>query len=194
MPARRLRLRCSHFFTLMSVVFFVPALVQAQTDRASATVRGSVSSTVALSVAPSFTDGVIDATVLTSSGSTVRLTLTSRDTGSRVIRIPLLVRSNSSFKVTAALESGEAVVAQLSVADVRATGKWVARGVNSTLNVAGPLDLNSQPLFVLSGPRVSLGGTLQSPNNALEVTVLIRLTPHSVPGSPIHLTFVGIPE
>ncbi len=35
----------------------------------------------------------------------------------------------------------------------------------------------SQPLLVLSGPRVSLGGTLNSPNNALQITVLIRLSP-----------------
>jgi hypothetical protein len=48
-------------------------------------------------------------------------------------------------------------------------------------------------LLILSGPRVSLGGTLQSPNNALQVTVLIRLKP-SVQGAPMHVTLVASPE
>ena len=196
MPTRRLRLRCSHVLTLIVVVFFVPALVQAQTDRASATVRGSVSKTVALSVVLNFTSTGITTTVL-SSGSTVQLTLSSSDGGSGVIRLPLLVRSNSSFKITAALESSTAVLAQVSVGEVRPTGKLVSPGLVSAVDIAPELNLNSldasRPMVLLSGPRVSLGGKLDSPNNALEVTLLISV-PQPVPGSLIHLTLVATPE
>jgi len=197
MPARRLRLRCSHVFTLIVVMFVVPVLVQAQTDRASATVRGSVSKTVALSVVLNFTSAGITTTVLQSSGNTVELTLSSRDGASGVIRLPLLVRSNSGFKITAALESATAVLAQVSVGDVRPTGKLVSPGLVSALDIAPELNLNSldasRSMVLLSGPRVSLGGKLDSPNNALEVTLLINV-PQPVPGSPVHLTFVATPE
>jgi hypothetical protein len=46
------------------------------------------------------------------------------------------------------------------------------------------IDLN----LIASGPRVSLGGTLDSPNNALQINVLIGLKSH---GSPVQLTFVA---
>ena len=39
-----------------------------------------------------------------------------------VIRVPLLVRSNSGFKISAVFESKTAELTQLSVTDVRATG------------------------------------------------------------------------
>ena len=196
MPARRLRLGCSHFFTLLVVVFVVPALVQAQTDRASATVRGSVSKTVALSVVLNFSSSGITTTAV-STGSTVQLTLSSTDGAAGVIRLPLLVRSNSGFKITAALESTTAALAQISVGEVRSTGKLVSPGLVSALDIAPDLNLNSldasRPTVLLSGPRVSLGGKLDSPNNALEVTLLISV-PQPVPGSPIQLTLVATPE
>jgi len=44
---------------------------------------------------------------------------------------------------------------------------------------------------VLSGPRISLGGTLNSPNNALQVTLLIRIKPLTVSGWMGHLTLAG---
>ena len=50
----------------------------------------------------------------------------------------------------------------------------------------------SQPLLVLTGPRVSLGGTLDSPNNALQITIVIRLKPE-LPREPIHLTLAATP-
>src|SRR6185503_8057040 len=103
-------------------------------------------------------------------------------------RVPLLVRSNTGFKISAVLESQTAVLTDLSVIDVRATGSLVSPEVVNAL-VRPEVALNaSQPLLVLTGPRVSLGGTLQSPNNALQVTLLIRMQSLS-PGQVVHLTF-----
>lgn len=174
MPAR--------YLTLIAVLFLVPVCAHAQ--RGSATLQATVSETVVLSVLPNFTDENIN---VFSSGGAVRVTLSSAATE---FRVPLLVRSNTGFKISADLELQTAVLTDLSVIDVRATGSLVSSEVVNAL-VRPEVALNaSQPLLVLTGPRVSLGGTLQSPNNALQVTLLIRTLALS-PGQVVHLTFTG---
>jgi hypothetical protein len=186
MPARWLRPKCRHIFTLLAVLFTVSASVEAQS---SVTLRGTVSETVTLSVAPTFKQSNVD--VVSSGGNTVRITLPGDDV---VIRVPLLVRSNTSFKISAVFESTTAELSQLSVSDVQASGALVSPQVINSLAVRRDVDMDvSRPLLVMSGPRVSLGGTLESPNNALQITVLIRLSPQTGPGSLAHLTFVGSP-
>ena len=182
MPARRLRLE-SHLLTLIAFGVLVPAGVKAQN---SVTLTATVSETVNLYVAPNSIDGG----VVSSSGNTVRITLTGGK--SPVIRVPLLLRSNIGFKITAWFESKTAVLSELSVADVRATGRLVAPQSVNGLQTE-PLNTDTfQSLLVASGPRVSLGGTLTSPNNALQITVLISLK-QPVPESLIHLTFAATP-
>lgn len=168
------------------MVFFVCASVEAQT---SVTLRGTVSETVALSVAPTFTHGNME--VVSTGGNTVRITLSGTDAEVPVIRVPLLVRSNSGFKVSAVVESQTAVLTDLSVIDVRPTGRLVPPGIVGAL-IKPKIDLDvSRPLLVLSGPRISLGGTLVSSNNALQVTLLVRMKPQQVNGWMAHLTLVA---
>src|ERR1044072_8895711 len=156
---------------LMAVVFLVPASVAAQT----VSLKGSVRETGALSVLPNFTRDHIEVNIV-SSGSTVRVTLSSNDGKAPVIRVPLLVRSNSSFKISAAVDSTTAELSQISVVDVSATGSLVSPAAISQLKISPQLDR------LLSGPRVSLGGTLDSPNNALKVTLFIRMKPQPAHG------------
>jgi hypothetical protein len=151
-------------FILIAVVFLAPASSAAQT----ATLTGTVSETVALSV--------------------TRITLSGDDAQPSVIRVPLLVRSNSSFKISA--ESQTAELSQLMVTDVHATGNLVSPEAVHGLNVPRKFNLDSSRL-IATGPRVSLGGTLNSPNNALQITLLIRLNSQPSPGSPVQLTFVA---
>lgn len=198
MPAKRLRLR-SYVFTLFAVLLLVPVGVEAQTG--GVTMTSTVSETVALSVLPNSIQGDV-----VSTGNTVRITLSGAETDAPVIRVPLLVRSNSSFKISAAVESNTAEVTQLSVTDVRATGTLVSPQAISEFNVPRQFDVRglddstssvpnlldpSRPVLVASGPRVSRGGTLVSPNNALQITLLIRLKPQAARGWLVHLTFVG---
>jgi len=172
-------MRC--LLTLVAVVLLVPAGVKAQS---SVTLKATVSEVVTLSSPDSI--GAV------SNGNTVRLTLPSSE--SSVIRVPLLVRSNIGFEITAVFESETAVLSELSVADVQATGRFVSPQIVNAVQVEPLLNPNtSKPLFVVSGPRVSLGGTRNSPNNALQITVLIRLKPERPRESPVHLTFVARP-
>ena len=199
MPAKRLRPR-SYVFTLIAVLLLAPAGVKAQTG--GVTMKSTVSETVALSVLPNSIHGDV-----VSTGNTVRITLSGAETDAPVIRVPLLVRSNSSFKISAVVESNTAEVTQLSVTNVRATGTLVSPQAISELNVPRQFDVRgldestssvlnlldlSRPVLVASGPRVSRGGTLASPNNALQITLLIRLKPQPARGWFVHLTFVGI--
>ena len=168
-------MRC--LLTLIAFGVLVPAGVKAQS---SVIMKATVSETVTLSVSPTSTPSNI-----------VNLTLSGDEP---VIRIPLLVRSNTSFKISAIFETKTAMLSELSVEDVRATGSLVSPQVVNAVRVNPHLDPElSQPLLVLTGPRVSLGGTLNSPNNALEITVLIRWT-QGLPREPIHLMLAATPE
>src|SRR5215211_5488741 len=133
MPARR--------FTLIAVVLLlVPVCVDAQTG--SVKLQGNVSETVALSVLPNFTHKNIDVNVVSSSGGTVRVTLSSMAAEFPVIRVPLLVRSNSNFKISALVESQTAVLTHLSVNDVRPTESLVSPDVVNAL-VKSEVDVNA---------------------------------------------------
>ena len=187
MPARWFRPKCRCILALTVLVVVAPAIVEAQTG--SVTLQGHVSETVALSILPNFTHSNIDVGI--SSGSTVRLTLSSPDGDSSEIRVPLLVRSNTGFKISAVVESQTAVLTYLSVIDVRPTGRLVSPGVVNAIAVRQKDDVDvSRPLLLLSGPRVSIGGSLDSSINALQMTLLIRMKPQSA----AHLTIIGTAE
>ncbi|HEX5872995.1 MAG TPA: hypothetical protein VFY60_00015 [Pyrinomonadaceae bacterium] len=175
----------------------MPGSVKAQTG--SVTLVGAVSETVALSVSPHTIRDDVDVNVA-SSGGAVRMTLSGRDAKSAVIRVPLIVRSNTNFRISGIFESNTVQLAQFSVIDVRATGRLVSPEAINNLEIPPRFDRRglkkndspddfSNPFFVLSGPRVSLGGTLESPNNALQITLLIRLQSESVGAWLAHLTF-----
>jgi len=166
-------------------LFTVVSGVEAQT--ASVTLRTTVSETVLLSVAPNSIEGDVRADVV-SSGNNVRITLSGQGAGSPVIRVPLLVRSNTRFKISGRFESDTTQLTQLSVKNVRATGRLVSTAAVDNLEASPEVDPSS-PLLVLTGPRVSLGGTRNSPNNALQITLLVRLKSDSVGGWQAHLTF-----
>jgi hypothetical protein len=155
-------MRC--LLTLIVVGVFVPAGVKAQN---SVVLKATVSEVVTLS-APG------NMNVVSRGGNAVEITLSGDD---QIVRVPLLIRSNTSFKISATFDSTTAVLSELSVDDVRATGLLVSPQALSALHLNPQLDPNiAQPLLVLTGPRVSLGGTLDSPNNALEITLVIRLS------------------
>lgn len=154
--------------------------------------KGSVSQVVVLSVSPSAMHENIQSETV-AEGNSLRVLLSGNGHGSEEIRVPLLLRSNSGYSVSARVESQSVIVDQLSVKDVRGTGRFVApEAINVT--VSPPHDpLFSKPnnsllelsknVTLFSGPRISLAGTLNSPDNALEVFIVIRVTPVKQAGS-----------
>jgi len=183
---------------LVAALMLMSEHIVAQTS--GVTLRGSVSETVVLSVSH-----VSPPVEVVSNGNRVDITFSNGG----VIRLPLLVRSNSGFKLTALLDSKSPGVSQVLVTEVRATGSMVSPQAVRDINIErgfdargvagkGPTDLmpfpGFMPLTVLSGPRISLGGTLVSPGNALEVVLLIRLKSESGPTALTHLTLLATPE
>lgn len=175
-----------HILTLITLVLLIPVSAEAQTGSSSVALKASVSEVVTLSVAPNSLAGAV---AVVSTGDTVRLTLSGASAGTAVIRVPLFVRSNTSFRISGNFESTTAQLTQLSVSDVRATGTLVSPEAVNSVEIPKQFDLLSPPFLVVSGPRVTLGGTLNSPNNALEVTLVIRVKPESVGSWQASLTF-----
>ena len=179
---------CKRLYCLCAFVWLFAVTVEAQTG--SVTLTGTVSEAVSLSIQPNSVHGDVEVHVV-SSGSTVRMTLSGTDAKSAVIRVPLMVRSNSGFRISASFESNTAVLTQMLVTDVRAMGRLVSSQVMNHLETPKHLDLETVtgPFLVASGPRVSLGGTLASPNNALQITLLIHIKPQPTRDWLVHLTF-----
>ena len=87
-----MRLR-PRLLTLVAIGILVPAGVKAQS---SVTMKGTVSETVTLSV--SSTSAPSNMQVVSRGGNAVEITLSGNDPASQIIRVPLLVRSNSALK------------------------------------------------------------------------------------------------
>ena len=178
---------CKHIGVVCVVVWLFTVVTSAKAQKVTLTTR--VSETVMISVAPLLPHADADVVVV-SSGSAVRLTLSGKGAGARVIPVRLLVRSNTSFKISGSFASTTAQLTELSVINVRGTGRLVSPEAIDNLQIPPEFDL-SKPFTLASGPRVSLGGTLNSPDNALQITLYIRVKPDSVGGWLAQLTFLN---
>ena len=200
------RVRHRNYCRVAGVIILLPFIVHGQTRMDSITLKGTISETVALSASPNLPQ---DNVKIGASKDLKVLTLTLSGSGPEVVavRVPILVRSNISYLVSTLVQSKAAVLANIEVLEVRPTGRFVAAEAIANLNVAkgldrrttnGTIQTKSLPLSVpfqlaiLSGPRVSLSGTLQSPDNALEVSLLITVKPMAgAEGWVVHLTLSG---
>ena len=195
-----------NYLMVAGLTFLLPVMAQAQTSIGSVIMKASVSQTVALSVSPNLlqdnvqVDGHSDvkSLALTLSGS-------ARDLVS--VRVPILIRSNTGYKISGLVQSQAATLGNFAVLDAYPTGRFVAPESVANLNVTPELDSRSKngmisvafiplslssPLTILSGPPVSLAGTLNSADNALEVILLIVVKPDAgADGWSLRLTLSG---
>ena len=166
-----------------SVILAIPSTVCAQSSSGSTVLRGSISKTVTLSLFQSashtgaelhaFENGAALSLVVSGSGF------------DRNLQVPILIRSNISYHISASIQSETAVPTQLRVLSIEPSGKSVARDAVTGVAIrrqfdvprgdpsAGEENLStidaSVPFTIFSGPRISLGGGLNSPGNALKV-------------------------
>ena len=202
----RFNLTCCVVFGVIALMVLTSAHTVAQ--NAGVVLKGGVSETVTLSVPRIVAPNTVKTDLVNTGSNRVDLTFSS-DNKNGVIRFPLLVRSNSGFNITAVLESESAVVTQVAITRVQATGPLVSRQAVHDIKLAQGFDARgleegvspnsfavelSQPRLVLSGPRISLGGTLDSPANALEIVLLIHLKSESGPATSARLTLLATPE
>jgi hypothetical protein len=170
-----------------------------QSGSASVTIGGHVSETAILSIAPSAQRSGSEAQVgysnLNAQAVLVSITQAAGSPPAR-IAIPAQIRSNVGYTLSvSAKRSGTLVLRELSVAGKRATGRFVALDAVEAIDVAAAFDANAQstertqtawqpalrfpsaPCLLLTGPRISLAGTFDSPHNAVEVMILAEVEP-----------------
>lgn len=169
------RLKSYTFVSIVATLAFVSVTARAQS---SISIKAGVSETVSLAVAPHL---LLGQAFIDTASDRKTVTISCSGSGQRetTLRIPLLIRSNSGY-VLSALTRTKAVSANVVITEARATGRFVASDALGRLDIVSvrPADL-ATPFSILRGTRISLAGTLDSPDNAVEVILLIDLRPEA---------------
>ncbi len=194
MPTRPQR----SFSLFLVTTLCLAAAARAQSGGGSVRMSGGVSRTVALSIPEGAAAPGGGPRLSTSRNADGSLTVTLSGTARELteLRVPVQIRSNTGFRLFAAAKAGGANLARLLVVEARPTGNLVAPDAAAAVSVAEAFDGRggadesttaggsdgpnlSAPSELLSGPPVSLGGTLLSPRNALEVVLSVAVEPQS---------------
>lgn len=172
-------------------------VARGQTGGARVTASGGVSETVTLSFehGTKVSDGVAGVASSHTGERALVINISGTARGRTRVSIPIRIRSNTAYRLLATARTDGANLAGLSVVGARPTGNLVAADAEA-LSVSRMFDARlggghpfpadgfqrlglTSPLELLSGPRVSLGGTLLSPQNALEVTLSMAVEPRA---------------
>jgi hypothetical protein len=186
------RLKHRNYWMVGSVIVVLAAVAQGQTRMDSIIVRGSVSETVALSVSANSPQDNVQ--IVHSDPKGLTLTLSGSGPDVVTVRVPILIRSNIGYVISALVQSQAVTLANFAALEARPTGRFVHSNAIANFKVARESDIRtgngtiqtdslplnlSSPLAILSGSRVSLSGNLNSADNALEVTLLITVKPEA---------------
>lgn len=178
-------------FTLLLMLLLCSACVaRAQLGGGSVRMSGVVSETVALSIPEGALTPGVSVNTTRNADRSLTVTLSGSAHERAEVRIPVQIRTNAGYKLFAAVEARGADLSSLLVADARATGNLVAPDAAEAVNVVPAFDARAgaeglkRPALsarseLLGGPRVSTGGTMLSPHNALEVVLSINVEPRS---------------
>ena len=181
------RRRSRNFCRVIGVLGLLPMVGLGQTGNRTLTVSGHVSETIALSVASGFSHDNLRIDM--DGDRALRVTLSAESPDSLVVRVPILIRSNTSYQISASLNCDSATLSSFAVLEARPTGKFASTEAATNLRVPQEIDRRTagvensfEPSYlfafsILSGARTSLAGTLHSPDNALEVTFSIGVRP-----------------
>ncbi|HEY9284320.1 MAG TPA: hypothetical protein VIP46_12770 [Pyrinomonadaceae bacterium] len=177
--------------TTLCALLVAPPLL-AQHGGASITATGRVSPVVAVSAAPPDRPDGAEVQVSASGAGAHTLVVSLSDAGATQVDLPVRLRSNVGYSLRASLLSPSELAVRLSVAQVRATGKFVHANALEDIRLdealagsrGAPTSLLTgldQPLqiAILSGPPISKAGTFTSPDNAVEVVLSIEVRPRA---------------
>jgi hypothetical protein len=195
----------------LTLTILLATQASGQTASASINVSGQVSEAIFVSIAPAaqLSGETLPFTHSNLNSHTVRLSIsTSTSGGGGRISIPLQLRSNVGYTLSASANLNGKMLSGLCVAGVRATGKYVARGAVNANNMAACEDATkgvqrrdvkrsgfSFPANLLQGQLISLNGTSDSPFNALEVLIFLEVeTQTQPPQGNIELILSAAPE
>jgi len=179
-------LNCACRIALLVALASLP--LRAQQTGGRVRVSGQISGVAAAAAGPAARVSKGGARVSTA-GSGVRglvFTLSGTRGGETQIELPVQLRSNAGFALSASCATERATLSSLSIAEVRGAGALVYPGAAMRVEVAPAFDARagtrapsgaapdlSPRATVLTGPPISTGGTLDSPENMIEVVLRI---------------------
>jgi len=184
--------------------------LSAQQASGSVTVKGQVSAVAAVSARSAARVVKGDARVSSESAGTHGLTLSLSGArgGETQVEIPVQLRSNAEFALTASCTTRGTTLSGLYVVEVGRAGASVYPGAAARVEVSQVFDGRpgtraprggrpelSSPAMLLTGPPISMGGTLNSPGNMIEVVLRVVLTaPDSGDGWEAELNLSAAPR
>ncbi len=161
---------------ILAILLLTPPAVCAQTVK----LGGQVSAVVHVSAdeARAQGDGA-EVSVTDVDAATIAVTI-SGSGGEARVRLPIKLRSNVGYALLASNVSQGEIDVRLRVAEMKATGKFVHAKALETPRPGGPpsfltLQHSAQPATILSGPPISKAGTLNSPDNAVEIVLSVEV-------------------
>ena len=163
----------------LAVLPLVAPGASGQTRSGTVTVNGRVSGAVFLSVAPDAQAPAGQSSFTHSSLNPHTVRLSVRTPGRGRVSVPFRLRSNVAYRLTWSADSGGAAVRSLCVEGARPTGRFVAAAAAQAAGAARceGAALPGLPRTLLTGPPISLAGGLDSPFNALEVSLVVEVEP-----------------
>jgi hypothetical protein len=180
------------------IVLFVGLASLPLSAQQTATVTGHVSGVVAVSVGSPARVLEGDAQVSAQAAGVQHLVLSLSGTrgGETRIDIPVQLRSNVGVTLMASCTTSGATLSAFHVAEVGGAGAFVYPDALGRVEVTPAFDGRpgtraprsdrpelSSPVAILSAPPISMGGTLDSPGNMVEVVLRVVLTaPQSAEG------------
>lgn len=176
---------------MVVLVVLAPLPLRARQAGGRVVVSGQVSAFAAVAAGPDAQVLKGDARVASSSDGAQGLIFTLSGTrgGETQVELPLQLRSNAAFALSASCATDGATFSTLSVAQVRGVGAFVYPAAAAGVEVAPAFDgraaVSASPgvgpdlsslATILTGPPISMGGTLNSPNNMIEVLLRVLIT------------------
>jgi hypothetical protein len=196
-------LRLRRFSLFLTLTLCLSGGARAQAGGGSVRMTGVVSELVTLSIPQTTQAPGVLVNTSRSADNALTLTLNGNTRGLTEVRIPVQIRSNAAYRLSAAITSSGSDLKSLLVVGARTTGALAAPDAAEAVSVAAAFDgregadsSNAAAGFsstnagfnfpnlsslseLLSGPRATLGGTLQSPQNAVEVTLAVAVAPRT---------------
>jgi hypothetical protein len=150
--------------------------------------RVSGVATVSAAAAAKVIKGDAQVSAQSAGAQTLILSFSGRCGGEALIEFPLQLRSNVDFDLIVSGTASGATLSGLHVVGVRRAGEFVYPGAEARVEVSpmfegrtgtraphsGRPNLSS-PAAILTGPPISMRGTLNSPDNMIEVVLRIVL-------------------
>lgn len=161
---------------ILAILLLTPPAVRGQ----AVSLRGQVSAVVYVSADEARAEGDgAEVSVTDVDASTIAVTV-SGSGGEARVRLPIKLRSNVGYALHASSASRSEIDVRLRVADVKATGRFVHANALEIVRPGRPpsfltLRPGARPAAILSGPPISKAGTLNSPDNAIEVVLSVEV-------------------